>query len=158
MSKFIFIIIILKFSSYVFAEDKNCFHDDNNLRCVKYIKNYDGDTITFNISNVHPLLGKKINVRVLGIDTPELKTLNVCEKDKARSAKKLVNTLLKKANRIDLENIKRDKYFRILADIKFDGKSLKEILIKNNLAYGYFGKAKITQNWCSSNRQTATKK
>lgn len=135
-----------------------CVHDKRNFRCVKYIKNYDGDTITFDIQGIHPLLGEKISVRVLGIDTPELKTKNKCELDKARIAKSLVNNLLKNASRIDLTNIERDKYFRILADVNYDGKSLKEALIKNNLAYGYMGQTKVVQNWCSSKRETATSK
>lgn len=45
---------------------KSCEHDENNLRCVKYVRNYDADTVTFNIPKVHPLLGKKVNIRVSG--------------------------------------------------------------------------------------------
>ena len=103
---------------------KSCEHDENNLRCVKYVRNYDADTVTFNIPKVHPLLGKKVNIRVSGVDTPEIRTKNKCEKEKARNAKKLVANLFKHAKRIDLENIKRGKYFRIVADVIIDGKSL----------------------------------
>ncbi len=155
--KLSFLMSFIMAPFFVLSENQTeCVHDANNLRCVKYLKNYDGDTITFNIQDVHPLLGEKINVRVLGVDTPEIKTKNKCELDKARVAKSLVNNLLKNATRIDLTNIQRDKYFRILADVNYDGKSLKDVLIKNNLAYGYFGKSKVAQNWCSSTRETAT--
>ncbi|MEE8448005.1 MAG: hypothetical protein V3S39_00085 [Thermodesulfobacteriota bacterium] len=40
---------------------------------VQFIRCYDGDTCTFDIPYVHPLLGKRIAVRFRGIDTPEIK-------------------------------------------------------------------------------------
>ncbi len=127
---------------------KDCQHDTNAFRCVKYLKNYDGDTVTFDIPDTHPLLGKKISVRIRSIDTPEIKGKAPCEKEAARIARKLISSVLKTAQRIDLLNIERDKYFRILADVHFDGKDLKEIVMKNNLAYAYEGKAKQKIDWC----------
>jgi endonuclease YncB( thermonuclease family) len=123
---------------------------------VKYIKNYDADTVTFDVPNVHPLLGKNINVRVSGVDTPEVKTTNSCEKKKAINAQKLVANLLSKAKRIDLTNVQRDKYFRVIADIIIDGQSLSQYLLKNGLAYSYDGGTKKNINWCKSNREIAT--
>lgn len=140
------------------AKSLDCGHDSTSFRCVTYVKNYDGDTITFNIKDVHPLLGEKINVRVYGLDTPEIKTNDKCEKDKARIAKNLVHNLLKNAKRIDLENVKRDKYFRILADVKYDQKLLSHALIKNGLAYAYFGETKKQNNWCDMKRAVAEDK
>ncbi len=134
----------------------NCNHDKSTFRCVKYLKNYDADTITFKIENVHPLIGEKINIRVKGVDTPEIRTKNSCEKSKARNAKKLVENLLKNANKIDLENIERGKYFRIVADVMIDGKSLTDYLLKNGLAYAYDGGTKKKMNWCQSNREIAS--
>ena len=125
-----------------------CEHDPKTFRCVKYIRNYDADTITFNIPNVHPLIGKHISVRVRHVDTPEIKGKLPCEKDAARTAKKLTENILKNAKRIDLENVDKDKYFRILANVVVDGKSLKDTLLKNNLAYAYEGKTKQKLNWC----------
>lgn len=136
----------------------SCLHGPKTFKCVKYLKNYDGDTVTFNISGIHPLFGQKINVRLYGVDTPEIRTKNLCEKKQARVAKKLVSNLLKNAKRIDLENVKRDKYFRILADITFDNQSLSDVLIKNKLAYSYFGKTKLKPNWCNLERELANDK
>ena len=110
------------------------------------------------ISRVPPLFGEKISVRVFGIDAPEIKTNDACEKAKARVAKNLVTNLLKNAKRIDLENVKRDKYFRILADVKFDQKSLSEVLLKNNLATPYYGATKSKVDWCGPERGIATQK
>lgn len=130
------------------AETNNCQHDKVTFRCVKFIKNYDADTITVNIPNVHPLIGEKVSVRVLGIDSPEIKGKNKCEKDKARIAQRLVENLLKNAKNIELQNVQRDKYFRILADVVADGKSIKDLVIKNHLAYSYSGGTKLSVDWC----------
>ena len=131
----------------------SCQHDAKNFRCVKYIKNYDADTITFNIPEVHPLLGDKISVRVSGLDTPEIKGQLPCEKEAAKTAQRLVENLLKNAKVIHLENIDRDKYFRILADVKIDGRSLTEIVLKNKLGYVYHGETKQKVNWCEFNQK-----
>jgi micrococcal nuclease len=139
-----------------FALASDCKHDANNFRCVKVLKNYDGDTITVSIPDVHPLLGEKISVRIRGIDTAEVKGKTPCEKDAARVARNLVESLTKNAKVIDLQNIDRDKYFRILADVMVDGKSVKDILIKNQLAVAYDGGTKEKVNWCDSLRKPAS--
>jgi endonuclease YncB( thermonuclease family) len=150
-----FLVLFLLNPSFAAQTEQSCNHTSSTFSCVNYIKNYDGDTITFNIKDVHPLLGEKINVRLFGVDTPEIRTNDKCEKEKGRTAKRLVANLLQNAKRIDLENIKRDKYFRILAEVKFDQKSLSEVLIKNGLAYEYFGKTKPKVNWCNLGREIA---
>jgi endonuclease YncB( thermonuclease family) len=128
----------------------SCVHDRTAFRCVKYVKNYDADTVTFDIPNVHPLLGDHISIRVNGVDAPEIKSHDECEKHAARIARNLVENLLKRAQRIDLLNIGRDKYFRVLADIIIDGRDLKEVLFKNGLVYEYHGGTKQKMNWCKA--------
>lgn len=128
--------------------EKSCEHDPSTLRCVSYVKNYDADTITVKIPGVHPLMGENISVRVSGVDAPEIKGGNSCEKDAARTARRMVGSLLKNAKRIDLKNVGRDKYFRILADVEVDGRSLKALLLKNGLAYEYDGGTKAKVDWC----------
>jgi micrococcal nuclease len=128
--------------------ENSCEHSKTTFRCVKYIRNYDGDTVTVKIPNVHPVLGENISVRVAGIDTAELRGQQPCEKDLARTAKKLVAAQLKQARNIEIRNVKRDKYFRILGDIYVDGVSLKDVLTKNNLAVAYDGGKKSQVNWC----------
>ncbi|MBT3585485.1 MAG: thermonuclease family protein [Halobacteriovoraceae bacterium] len=143
-------------ATLAYTGEKGCQHDGKNFRCVKYVRNYDADTVTFNIPGTHPLFGKKINIRVKGVDTPELRTKNKCEKEKARSAKKLVKSLFRKARRIDLTDVSRGKYFRIVADIIIDGKSLKNYLLKNGLAYPYDGGTKRKMDWCKPSREIAS--
>ena len=116
---------------------------------MKYIGNYDGDTITVDIPNVHPLLGQKISVRINGINTAELNGKNPCEQEVAIKAKALVESALGAAKQIALLNVKRDKYFRIQADVSADQKSIKELLLKNNLAHEYDGKNKPKVDWCN---------
>lgn len=147
------VVILFLFLSFSFATD--CVHDNSSFKCVSYVRNYDADTVTFNIPNIHPLIGKAINIRVLGVDTPELRTKNKCEKEKAKNAKKLVQNLLKNAKRIDLEKLQRGKYFRIVADVIIDGKSLSGYLLKNGLAYAYSGGKKPKMNWCQTQREIA---
>ncbi len=125
-----------------------CSHTSTEFRCVKYVRNYDADTITFDIPNVHPLIGKSISVRVRHIDTPEIRGKLPCEKDAARTAKRLIENQLKLAKRIDLTDVAKDKYFRILANVIVDGRSIKDVLMKNNLAYAYEGGTKQTLDWC----------
>lgn len=142
--------------SYQLYANTECVHDDENFRCVQFIRNYDGDTISINIPSIHPLLGKNISVRVKGIDTPEMKTKNRCEKEKGQQAKELVSNLLKQAKKIDLIGISREKYFRILADVQYDGVSLAKTLLAAGLAYPYFGQTKPSTNWCRSTRDIAS--
>lgn len=128
--------------------DRICKHTRTTLKCVEYVENYDGDTITFNIPNLHRLIGEKIYVRVEGVDTPEIRGKTDCEKKKATRAQKLVENLLKNAKYIELRNIDRGKYFRIVADVIADGRSVKKELLKTKLGYPYNGKKKREMNWC----------
>ena len=107
---------------------------------------YDGDTFRVNIKGYPKIIGHRMSVRILGIDTPEIRTNCKKEKDLARSAKKLTISLLRGAKLIELRNIKRGKYFRILADVYVDNISIADELIKNNLAVSYDGGTKI--DWC----------
>ena len=116
---------------------------------MEYVRNYDADTITFNIPGVHPLMGNRISVRVLGVDAPEIRGKTECEKKRAREAKAAVAALLTQSKRVDLVNVGRDKYFRILADVHADGVSLREHLLKSGYAYPYDGGTKRAVNWCN---------
>jgi len=132
----------------IFLATALCVHTPTEFRCVTYVNAYDGDTITVNIEKVHPLLGKRISVRVRGIDTPEMRGEAPCEKERALEAREVVRGLLKDSKDIRLVNVGRDKYFRILADVVVDKKSLKDELLKRKLAYLYEGGTKEKRSWC----------
>lgn len=146
--KIAYLIIAISLLNFAAAAE-TCAHTKTEFHCVKFVKNYDADTITVDIPGVHPLIGDNISVRVMGIDAPEIKGHLPCEKEASRNAKRLVENILSNAKRIDLVNVEKDKYFRILADVKVDGRSLKDILLKNELAYAYYGGKKEKRNWCT---------
>jgi len=112
-----------------------------------YVSNYDADTIKFDLPGLHPIIGEKINIRVNGIDTPEIK--GECEQEKylAKQGKELVADILKDAETIDLKNLERGKYFRIVADVFVDGDNLANELIEAGMAVPYDGRTK-TKDWC----------
>jgi len=58
-----------------------------------------------------------------------------------------VADILKDAEKIDLMNMERGKYFRIAADVFADGENLADILIESGMAVRYEG-GKKTHNWC----------
>jgi micrococcal nuclease len=107
---------------------------------------YDGDTFRVTIKDWPTIIGQRIPVRINGIDTPELRGKCQAEKKLARKAKQLTVSILRTANKIELKNIKRGKYFRIVADVLINGENLGGSLLRNNLAVKYKGGTKI--NWC----------
>jgi len=108
---------------------------------------YDADTFRVNIKNWPDIVGRRMSVRVNGIDAPEIRGKCKEEKRLASQAKQFTVKLLRSANVIELRNIKRGKYFRLLADVYIDNKSLSEVLIMNNHARIYDGGTK--SSWCN---------
>jgi endonuclease YncB( thermonuclease family) len=132
------ITILLFTSSHAYAKDKS-FGDATVLEITSI---YDGDTFRANIKGFPPVIGEHMPIRINGIDTPELR--GKCEKEKqlARLAKQFTVERLRAAKSVVLKNIKRGKYFRLIADVYLDGVSLGEQLIKQGHAVKYIGKAK----------------
>ena len=142
MKMFAFLIpIFILLSSLSYAKPFGDFEG------AVYVRNYDGDTITFNLPGLHPIIGDEISVRVNGIDTPEIR--GKCEKEKydAKQAKEMVADVLKDAEQIVLKNMKRGKYFRVAADVIVDGDNLAYLLVKAGIAVRYDG-GKKTHKWC----------
>ena len=112
----------------------------------KIISVYDGDTFRADIRGLPDIIGKNIAIRILGIDTPEIK--GKCEEEKivAIKARDFSRKALFNAKTITLKNLKRDKYFRLLADVYFDDIDLANALLVNNFAVKYSGKKK--SSWC----------
>ena len=113
----------------------------------KVISVYDGDTFRVNIDSLPPLVGKNIPIRLEGVDTPEIQGKCQYEKDLAIKARDFVRSKLDNAKEIMLNNLKRGKYFRIVADVTVDGVSLEKELLENELAYKYSGGKK--SSWCN---------
>ena len=108
---------------------------------------YDGDTFRANIRGYPSIVGERMPIRINGIDTPEMRGKCTKEKTLARKAKQFTVSRLRSAKVIELRNMQRGKYFRIVADVYVDDKSLADLLIQDNLAVRYDGGAKI-KDWC----------
>ena len=123
---------------------KDIKYDDAIISEVTSI--YDGDTFRANIKGYPAIVGEHMSIRINCIDTPELR--GKCDKEKqlARKAKQFTVEHLRSAKSITLKNIKRGKYFRLIADVYIDGVSLGEQLIKQGHAVKYIGKTK--KQWC----------
>ena len=130
-------------------EDLTCQHTEMALNCVNVVDVYDGDTIFIDIPEIVSPFGKRLGVRIAGIDTPERSSKDSCEKRKAMEAKAALEALIYNAERIDIVNPKRDKYFRILGDVRADGQSVAKELLGGKLAYPYHGEKKLKRNWCN---------
>ncbi len=112
----------------------------------KVVKVYDGDTITveskisFNGKIIEESPLYKISVRLLGIDTPEIKGKSEDEKIKAKQAKEALQNLILDKN-VNFKNNQTEKYGRLLADVYLTENNLhvNNWMIENNYAKKYDG-------------------
>jgi endonuclease YncB( thermonuclease family) len=113
----------------------------------KVVKVYDGDTITiatkldgFNNSPVY-----RFQVRLNGIDTPEIKSHDEKEKEMAQIARDSLHALIF-GKIVRLENIQHEKYGRVLCEVILqDDKieiNINQWMIKNKFAIPYDGRKK----------------
>ena len=103
----------------------------------------DGDTI-----EVRTVRGRSMVVRLLGVDTPEMKGHCRRERALAREAKAFVVDALQRAETITLRRIRRtpDRYGRTLAYVYVDGADLSRALIAAKLGRTYGGGRR--DGWC----------
>ncbi|MBI5346655.1 MAG: thermonuclease family protein [Chlamydiae bacterium] len=138
MKKLFFFLLLINFSLY--AQSNKTYGD---VTVSELVSVYDGDTFKVNIKSYPQIIGEGVLVRIARIDTPELKDKNPKIKEMAKLAKEYCKNQLESAKEIKLVNIKRDKYFRILAEVYVDNKNLADIMLKSGLAKPYDGKKKI---------------
>lgn len=112
-------------------------------RGVEVVAVYDGDTFTANIKGWPPVVGERVQVRIRGIDTPELTSKDPAKLDQARRAKQrlveLLRGTLERRPKVTLHAVARDKYFRVLATVRADGVDVGQVLIREGLAREYDG-------------------
>ena len=128
---------------------------NNDITNVKVTSVYDGDTFKVMLPCTLPVVCDYISVRVRGVDAPEFKTKDSCEKKKAKEAKLFTREFLKKGS-VTLRNCGKDKYFRLLCSVfvvneeKQEESSLATALLNANLAVPYEGQKKLAYNWCGT--------
>lgn len=119
-----------------------------NALVAKIHKVHDGDTFFVSIDGWSPVVGENIGVRVGGIDTPELNGKCQYEKEIGIMAKLYARDLLEQGETIELRNVRRGSFFRIVAEVYVDGKSLAGELLRLQVAKEYSGKGS-RPDWCS---------
>lgn len=104
---------------------------------AKVLSVYDGDTLTVAF-NTFGLGFFQHNIRLSGIDAPEMKGKTVEEKDAAREARDFLRaTCLDKEVSIEVEST--DKYGRLLATVSVDGRDLSTMMLEAKHAVPYSG-------------------
>jgi micrococcal nuclease len=116
--------------------------EDNEYFC-KCVDVYDGDTITVAFKRSNEELIYKHKIRLLGIDTPEVRTKNLEEKKKGIEIRDILREkILNKI--IFIKCGKFDKYGRLLAYVYDEDKKINfnKWLIDQGFAYEYNGGTK----------------
>ena len=109
----------------------------------------DGDTVVIQAPYLPKPLKPEIAVRIYGVDTPEKGFRAKCPEEDARghAATDFTTAAIKAATKFQVSLLEWDKYGgRVLGDIILDGKSLRKMLIDQDMAREYFGDAK--KPWC----------
>ncbi|WP_073603071.1 thermonuclease family protein [Vibrio aerogenes] len=139
----IFTLFVSMISCHTYAAGKTTY---GSAVINKVTSIYDADTFKANIKGWPDIIGKKVSIRVNGVDAPEIRGKCKKEKNSARIAKLFTIKALRTAKKIELRNIRRGKYFRILADVYVDGRNLSDLLINSGLARPYDGGKR--GGWC----------
>ena len=111
---------------------------------AEYIKNYDGDTITFMVDLGFDCF-RKIRVRLMGVDTPEMRGGTTESKEAAKKAQKFVETELSLASMIVIKTDKDKSFDRYVAEVWYSTDeepcdiSLAQMLLNEGLAKVYEG-------------------
>ena len=108
---------------------------------------YDADTFRVNIKDWPAIIGLHVPIRVRGMDAPEIRGRCPAEKEAAQRAREETVNLLRNAGSIELRQLQRGKYFRILAEVYIDGENLADTLISKKLARPYTGGKR--RSWCN---------
>lgn len=119
-----------------------------DLAGVVYVANYDGDTLTVDLLEPPnlPRIFQRMDVRLRGIDAPEIK--GQCERERklAQQAKQALAEQLRQAQQLILADVKPDKYFRLDATVLADGRNLNTYMLDRGLARPYTGGKR--EGWC----------
>jgi endonuclease YncB( thermonuclease family) len=112
------------------------------IKVGKVIKVYDGDTIT--VASKLPFKDSstyRFQIRLLGIDCPEIKGGSAEETRLAKEARDALSDMVLYKN-VRLENVSIEKYGRILATVFCDDIHVNQWMIDNKYAVCYNGGTK----------------
>jgi hypothetical protein len=122
-----------------------------NITSGKVVKVYDADTIT--VANRISVGGEqseeiyRFQVRLNGIDSPEIKSKNPTTKALAKQSRDVLSGMIF-GKIVELRNVQLEKYGRLLADVYLGDLHLNQWLIDNKYAVQYDGGTKhIPEEW-----------
>lgn len=119
-------------SSQAFISKQEVEEKTNNKAFkVEYVQTYDGDTIKVLVN------GQKESIRMLLIDSPEMRDKEDGKQPYAQEATDLTKSILENAKTIEIVydvGQQRDKYDRLLAYVFADDVLVQEELLENGLA------------------------
>lgn len=115
---------------------------------VKYLSNYDGDTVTL-LFFIWPKITIQKSARLNGIDTPEIRGKCDEERTLAKVAKDKLHDVVIVAETVSAVVHGIDKYGRPLITLWADNENVGQMLMDWGLARGYFGGRR--EPWCPPN-------
>lgn len=140
MARYAFALLVVLFIPLVCGAQEDVAKLQN-FNKVSLASVYDGDTFRVHLSCRYGLFCRSIAVRVRGVDCPEMRGVPPETKALAKQARTFTKNFLS-GGKILLRNCGRDKYFRILCDVKVNGNSLAEALLDAGHAVPYDGGTK----------------
>ncbi len=116
-----------------------------DITSVRVVDVYDADTVT--ILFAHGDYIYKYKLRILGIDTPEIRSHNQLLKNHAIKARNYVKSMLPDDKLYDVKLYKWDKFGgRIIGEIFVETKSLTDILVEQSFGVKYGGATKLSDD------------
>jgi endonuclease YncB( thermonuclease family) len=112
----------------------------------RLLRFHDGDTFQCNVAGLPGIIGKAIEIRCQHYDAPEINDHRPAVLKLAQLGRAFVQKQLQSAGVVTLANLKRDKYFRLLADVLVDGQPLAGMMLAARLAHPYEGGTK-DEDW-----------
>ena len=107
-------------------------------KVMRVVSVYDGDTITVLTRGID---GRHVkwNCRMLGYDSPELKSSNDAEKEAAVQAREFLKTILPVDHVFVGDVHGLDKYGRLLLDYRHKGRPIADVMISAKHGVAYHG-------------------
>ncbi|BBM88754.1 hypothetical protein COTS27_00439 [Spirochaetota bacterium] len=141
----VFVLFILLLTGFTLSGANADNPNDYGTFTCQFDSVVDGDTIKcLKIEGLHPIIGSNINVRLIGVEAPELRKASLEEKKLGYFVKKKLQNFIDrelsrtKHRKIELRNLGRSPiFFRLQANVYVAGKSIKAYLLDNKWACPY---------------------
>ena len=136
-------VLILVGCSSVHREGCTCGSCGQGVLC-RVVTVYDGETFTGELQKELPRVGKRVHVKVAGIECPKgvqrrFFCSEGCDVDAGGAAKKFTESKLRAGRIVRLDNIRRQEHLRlfpfdrtvcVIADVDVDGRDLASMLVQ----------------------------